>query len=221
MANWTKEQLISDIILRVTKGKPSDDLELEPRQVAFWIDQFLGALIQETLNAKILQGMGIDPSYIKTEDCVAPKIKKLDCRDCQDNVYIDLCFEPLSLFRDRGVIRVATEDGDWVDKVSLTELDNLRKLRFSRPSLKNIKYHRVKQTLYIHGLSQDTYHLAKFNISYVPVQKLADLKDTDPIFTSDEILPILAEKVEALARRQMYEGFEDLENDGQQDLNQK
>jgi len=219
MTEFTKEKLVSDIILRISKGKPSDDLELEPSQVEFWIDQILPALVQTSLNQKILNKLGIDQSFIKIEECVEPKVKILDCRDCQNNVYIDLECAPVDLIRDSGMVRVATEDGDWVDQVTLHELDDITKLRFSKPSLKNIKYTRVKQRLYLHGLNTDTYHLAKFNIAYIPVPTVQGASDTDPIYISDELLKPLADELEALARRQIYQSDIDEANNARQDLN--
>jgi len=81
MASFTKEMLVSDIILRISKGKPSDDQELEPRQVAFWIDQWLPFLVTDLLNKRVSMGLGIDPNYIKIEECAEPSIILLDCRD--------------------------------------------------------------------------------------------------------------------------------------------
>lgn len=219
MVTFTKEQLVSDIILRITKGKPSDDLELEHGQVEFWIDQLLPALTKEILDTKIANNLGIDSSYIKIEDCLDAKVKILDCKDCQDNVYIDLKCTPADLFRDRGVIRVVTMDGSWVDKVSLMEIDSLRNLKFSKPSLKNLKYHRVKDRLYIHGMTEDTLHLAQFMVSYVPTQSLTDMEPDEPVYVGDEVLPRLAEELEKIARRQMYQSDIDEANNARQDLN--
>lgn len=219
MVTFTKDQLVSDIILRVTKGKPSDDLELEPRQVEFWIDQLLPALQKQLLDKKIADGSGIDPSYICVEDCLDAKVKILDCKDCQDNIYIDLKSCPADLYRDLGVIRVVTMDGSWVDKVSLLEIDSLRNLKFSKPSLKNLKYHRVKSRLYIHGMNVDTAHLAQFMVSYVPLQSVQELDSDSPIYVGDELLILLSEELEKIARRQVYQSDEDLANNGKQDLN--
>lgn len=218
MASFTKHQLISDIILRITKSKPSDDLEIEPTQIAFWIDQLLPSMVQQVLNNKLINGGTIDPAYICVEECVSPSLKLKDCVDCQNNVYICLKNVPLELYRDKGVIRVADEDGQWADKVTLEELDNLRQLRFSKPSLKNIKYHRVKGTLYFHGITSNTYHLFNFNIAYVPSQNVSALSDSDVVYVGDDILAPLADALEARLRRQMYQSDEDLENNGKQDL---
>ena len=209
----TKSQLISDIILRITKGKPSDDLELEGRQVAFWIDLVLGALVKETLDAQLKDKSGtIDPTFIKIEHDVYPKLKDTS------TIYIDLCDEPINLWRDGGVIRVATMDGDWVDKMKMEEIDDMFKLKHSKPSLKNIKYTRVKERLYLYGLTPDTIQLATFYIAYVPKIKLLDeMDDSDTIDVPEDMLVKVAEEVEKIARRQA-QSPEDLANNSQQNL---
>ena len=219
----TKKQLVDDIILRVTKGKPSDDLELEPRQVAFWIDLVLNNLVKATLDGKLSKGDDfIDPAYICYERLVPLKIEN---SVYGGGYYIDLCNEPINLYRDRGVIRVATETSltevsDWVDKMKMSEIDNLNKLKFGKPSLKNIKYHRVKNRLYFHGLTDDTYNLITFLVAYVPRTQALELMDgSDQVFVGDDILPALSEEVEKIARRQIYQSDIDNTNDGEQGLN--
>lgn len=219
----TKKQLVDDIILRITRGKPSDDGELEPRQVAFWIDMALNSLVKQSLDAKFKKGDdSIDPEYICYERLVPVRA---GVKDYEANFYIDLCDEPVNLYRDRGVIRVATETsltevGDWVDKMKMEEIDNLKKLKHSRPSLKNIKYHRVKNRLYFYGLTTDTFNLITFLVAFVPKTKaLEELKDDDRIYIGDDLLPMIAEEVEKIARRQVYQSDSDLTNDGEQGLN--
>lgn len=212
----TKSQLISDIILRITRGKPSDDLELEPKQVAFWIDLVLGGIVKEMLDTQLKdKSATIAPAYIKIERDVPAKITATNV------IYIDLCDEPMNLYRDGGVIRVATEDGDWVDKLVMSDIDDIVKLKHSKPSLKNIKYTRVKERVYLFGLTSDTLHLPTFYIAYVPkINLLEDLDDTDDISVSDDILARVAEEVEKIARRQM-QSPEDDSNEALQNMETK
>ncbi len=220
----TKQQLRDDLILRITKGKPSDDLELEKGQVEFWIDSVLNALVVDSLNAKLKDkgDNSIDPVYICYERLVPIR---QNSQVYANNFYVDLCDEPLNLYRDRGVIRVATEPtatepGQGVDKMKMEEIDDLRNLKYSRPSLKNLKYHRVKKRLWFHGLTADTFNLVTFLIAFVPKLKaLEDLKDTDSIPVSDDLIPQIAEEVEKIARRQVYQSDEDDSNNSEQDLN--
>lgn len=214
----TKGQLVSDIILRITKGKPSDDLELEPKQVAFWLDMFMGAMIKDNLDKKLIDKKAfIEPGYICWEKDIDLKIKNL--LSDRYEFYIDLCRAPMNLYRDGAVIRVNTTDGDWVDKMKMEEIDNLNNLRWSRPSLKNIKYTRVKSRLYFYGVDFDTYLFVKFDIAYVPKNDLLEtLDDDDEVFVGEDLLPAIAEEVEKLARRQTYQSGEDLENNAVQNL---
>lgn len=214
----TKNQFISDIILRITEGKPSDDLELEPRQVAFWLDMVLGSLVKQSLDTKLLSKKGeIENSYIKWEKDLVLSTNTLDSRT---DFYIDLCDEPMNLWRDRGVIRVNTDDGDWVDKMKMSEIDNISKLRFARPTLQNIKYTRVGKRLYFYGPTVDTYQIVKFDVAYVPqINSLEELGDNDQIYVGEDLLPQIAEEVEKIARRQIYQSSEDLQNNAVQNLN--
>lgn len=215
----TKNQLVSDIILRITQGKPSDDLELEPRQVAYWIDMVLGALIKLDIEDALAQKRGmIDPSYICWDKEVPVKVDYIN--DNRSDFYFDLEKCPINISRDAGVIRINTTDGDGVDKMNMLEIDNLSKMRFSKYSLENIKYTRVKQRIHLFGLTEDTYHLVKFDVAYIPTPDLLeDMDDDDEVFIGEDILPKVAEEVEKIARRQVYQSGIDQENDGQQDLN--
>lgn len=217
----TKNQLVSDIILRLTQGKPSDDLELEPRQVAFWIDMVLGALIKLDLEEALAKkkGLGmIDPSYICWDKEIPVRVDYIN--DTRSDFYFDLNHCPINLTRDAGVIRISTKDGDWVDKMNMLEIDNLNKLRFSSPSLGNLKYTRVKERIHIFGVTTDTYHLVTLDVAYIPTPDLLeDMGYDDEVFVGEDILPKLAEEVEKIARRQIYQSGIDEENDGQQDLN--
>lgn len=215
----TKSAIISDIILRITKGKPSDDLELEPKQVAYWIDMVLGSVVQDKLNKQLEQGKGIESIYLKKENCIKAAIKNLECRDCQNNVYIELEQDVLSLFRDRGLVLVGTEDGDTVEQTKWGDIFRINKLKFSRPSLKNIQYTRDGCRLYLHGLNRDTYIIPQFMVVYVPkIQLLSELKDADEVNVTDDVLEFVSDEVEKLARRQMYQSDSDEENDSQQDI---
>lgn len=208
----TKKMLISDVILRISAGKPSDDLELEPRQVAFWIDQVLNALVKKTLDERIQKGNGVDPVYLCPE---YNKQVNVSQNNGTNFFYIDLDHEPMNLHRDGGIARVANNDGlNVVNKVKIEELDNLVNLKMSKPSIKNIKYSRIKNRLYIYGLDSNTYQINTFDIVYVPMTKaLEELKDNDLIYVGEDLIPIIAEAVTQIAKDELFNSFDDLDND--------
>lgn len=206
-----KSQLISDIILRVSAGKPSNDLELEPKQIAFWIDQILNALVKQVLDQRVQNKEGIDGEYIFSE-------LNLDVQTETQNgkavYFIDLEFTPMNLYRDGGIIRVgASNDQNVVNNAKQTEIDVLRQLKFSKPSLKDITFTRIKSRLYLYGIASDSYQINNFDVYYVPKTKVLELlKDNDEIYVGEDLIPLIAEKVSAMAKDEILTQTGDLSN---------
>lgn len=216
----TKDKLVSNVILQLTRGKPSSDFELERTQVMFWIDVVLPSLVKQTLDIKLQSGDGCDATYVCISDSNVP-VKSGTAVSPNSMYYFDLCDEPMNLYRDGGVIRVSTTDGLYVDKARQMDLDILQNMKFSKPSIKNLKYTRVKSRIYIQGLSPDTVGLAQFTVAYVPkIQVLDNYAEDDPIYVSEEILPQLVDMIYDIGYKQTYQGSQDVANDGiQQDVN--
>lgn len=214
----TKAQLISDVMLRISGGKPSDDVELEESQVAFWIDQILGSLIKEVLDAKLKKGESIDASFLEHEDQLTPILDSKSWMDVQNSVYLPLCKVPISLYRGGEIVYLETQDGKSVDRSTRQKLGFLKSLTFSKPSLENLIYHREGDRIYINGLDENNLDFAVFNIWYVArPDLLTSLANEDEVKMSEEMPALLAEAVTNLAKAQVA-GPSDYENDGQQDL---
>ncbi len=211
----TKQQLISDIILRVSAGKPADNLELEPDQVAFWIDQVLNALVKQTLDKRLQNGEGIDGDYINFQP---NQQLTTDTLNGSQRYFLTLDYEPMNLYRDGGIIMVRNSDGlDVVNKTRFQDLDIISNLKFSTPQLKNIFYTRTQSTLYFYGVDLNSYNRYNFDIAYVPkTDALETLDDTDEIYVTEDIIPILAEQLETMARREVLGVTEDRSNDANQ-----
>src|SRR5688572_18273425 len=139
-----KKQLIDDIILRVTKSAPSDDLELEPAQIAFWFDQVANTAVPDFLNKAIVDRLTIDPIFILVEDNKTATIEDITMlEDCDDRVYLTLTKIPMSLVNDYGIVRVITEEGTIVNNTPIEELDTINKLTFGKPNRENLLYSRL------------------------------------------------------------------------------
>lgn len=210
----TKSQFVSDIILRVTASKPSDDLELEPRQIAYWLDQVLNSVVKTALDDKLKRGDNIDATYLYPQYNVDVNMEN---NNGSSVFYLDLDFEPMNLWRDRGIVRVANSDGlGLVNRINFAELDTLANLKLSKPNLKNINYSRIKSRLILHGLDQDTYAINNFDLVYVPLTKALDLlKPNDNIYVGEDLIPIIAETIVKMAKDELS-GINDVENDSVQ-----
>jgi len=234
----TKDVLISDVVLRLTQGKPSSDLELEKSQVAFIIDQVRWKLVTDKLNANITHNYPIDPIYIRTDENLVPTLVPVVGAPVQNKIQVALQFEPLSLYRDRGVMRVfaspiqstlptpnlqlPVDFGSYVDAVSVHELDMLNAMKFSKPSITNLKYRREGQTLWIYGLDSNTYKMVQFSVSYMPrMSALEDLNSNDPVPLTEDLYGPLVEGATKICFEQIYKSSTDIAANATSNLNLK
>jgi hypothetical protein len=214
----TKKKLVDDIILRVTKGAPSDDLEIEPRQIEFWFDLVAKTAVPDYLNAKIEAKEALDPQYILIEDnktAIKEDITMLE--DCDDRVYITTTKTPLNLTNDLGIMRVITEEGTFVNNVPIEVLDTINKLTFGKPNRENLLYTRIDNKIYIHGLKSHHLAILKFSVYYIPTVEISALADNDTVKVSDNLLATISEAVERMALKEIYSIDPDQENDAQDD----
>jgi hypothetical protein len=212
----TREKLISDIELRLTKGKPSDDLELERSQIGHWVDAVRDELVTAQLNKSLRDGKSVNPIYVEKIPCLEIQVDDDTCTtDCYDIGYIELPNNPLGLYRDMGILKVATNENLTVHKTSVTGIELLKDLPFSKATKENLLYYRVGKKIYIEGISKKITNLEEFHVWYVPSYKDSNITDLEEYKIDDEVLPVLLDAVEEIGRRQLG-GQEDLENDGNQ-----
>ncbi len=215
----TKNQLVSDIILRIYKGKPSDDGELEPKQVAFWISMVLEGMVKDNLDALVESGQYIPDFYVIKETCRQIQEEAYDCIEEDDErLYIDLRKPVYEIQGDRGIIRIITNEGTAVNKARLSTIDDVSNMEFSKPTIRNLVYYRDgKRRVIVLGIPRELKNVVELIVWYVPHTDIECFDDDDELPISPELIEEIQLRVEDLARRQMY-GTADIENDGQDDL---
>lgn len=217
----TKKHLIDDIILRVTKGAPSDDLELSPRQIAFWFDLVAKELVPKYLDSKLKKNQPISSIMIEIDDNVEGEVESAVMLDAYDDrVYITTTKDIMDAPNDRGVLRIITDEGQKVDRVPIERLDNLNSMTFSKPTRENLLFSKVDQKLYIHGLNPAHVGIVTFSITYLPKISIIDMEDSDEIKLPDEVIGLISDGVEEKARREMSIN-PDIENDAEDDNGSK
>lgn len=211
----TKREIASDIELRLTRGKPSDDLELDFRQIYFWMDTALDAFIHDSIKRDIEQGLEVNPFYIKKEECKLMTEEVKDCEDCDPRFYISITKTPISLPNDRGIVRVTDTRGAILGNFSKDQIEMLHLLDMAKPTKKKQVFYRENKNLYIEKANSKQIDIVKYNVYYVPMEADA-VGDDDEYPISAELLPEFILFIEGIARRQMESGFEDLQNNGKQ-----
>lgn len=218
-----KKELIDDIILRVTKGNPSDDFQLEPSQIAFWFDLVLQDLVRKDLDAQLKAMRGIDAGYIEIEDCRELTFVGGAClSDCAKRVQVTTSKPIITLPNDLGVQRVLTNDGAWVGKTVIRDLDTLRFLRFGKATSKHPLWYKAGEVLFIEGFNEDDVDgTLSFTIFYIPAPTISNLTDDESPKVPNHILLQASEIVYQKAYAQIYNSDEDVENDGVQGIPNK
>jgi hypothetical protein len=211
----TKQQIISDVILQLTQASPSDDLELEEDQVAFWVTYSLNMLVAIEINSKLSKRESIPSVYIKKASCKVAEVEDTECTDdCADRIFVELEDGILTLNDDAGIIEIETDQGDMVKKASVETLHMFKHLRFAKPSEENLVYTHEGSKIYIEGLKAVDLPFDKLNIWYVPQQNLLDLADTDEVLASDLVLPQVIDLAVERGKFELYGTQPDTENDG-------
>lgn len=202
MKQFTQEYLVSDLELRLSKSKPSNELELEYSQMAMWIDQARDAVTSEVLNgAKV-----IDSSLVLEIKDIAPY-------EVSGMYFIDLGLLPLNLKNNRGIVYVVDDNGRYLLGQSIQNKRYLSKLAFTKPTDCNIVYSLTGSSLLLEGsesIMDGTYSVG------IVHSELSREKDPDERYY---ILPSTVESVlviaEEIGLRQMNgDSAYDINNDG-------
>lgn len=215
---YTKHQTISDIELKLTQAAPSDDLELEQEQIAFWVQQHLNELVAREIIEEKKKGNQIPPVYIVRD--VALELNEESVADVdaeKQRIYVDLTDltdEILDLPRDGGIVRVLDYDRNLIRMSTVEDIEDTRNLRFAKPSQSNIIAHREGSILVIEGFNTADLDFNPIMISYVPKQDILSMADAGELKVTDRLYTILIDTVVQQGKLELYGTQADMTNDG-------
>lgn len=202
MKQFTQQYLVSDLELRLSKSKPSNELELEYDQLAFWIDQARDFVTAAAVNAS----KTIDSSIILESKGLIPY-------EVSGVYMIDLGLLPLDIAKNRAIIYVRDDNGRYILGQSIQNKRYLGKLPFTKPTDCNLVYSLTGSSLVLEG--SDSIMDGLYDVGIVH-SELSREKDPDERYyvlpsTKDEIIRL----AEELGLRQMNgESHYDINQDG-------
>lgn len=202
MKQLTQRYLVSDLELRLSKSKPSNEIDLEYDQMAQWIDQARDAVTSEILSSS----KSIDSSIVLELSGLTPY-------DVSGFTMIDIGMLPLDIKGNRGIVYVRDDNGKYLLGKSIQNNRFLSKLPFTKPSECNLVYSLSGSSILLEGsatLMNGTYDVGIIH------SELSRDKDPDERYY---ILPSTEETIVSIAEeiglRQMNgESFYDVNNDG-------
>lgn len=203
----TKHQIVSDLILRLTGGKPSDDMELDYDQVADWLDQARAMAIADWIRRN--GGMYVPPGLFKRYECQNFTTQTPECvfGNCFSNTYLDI-ERPLTLREERS-IRIQFTNGRTVNRLtSPQEYQIYKRLKFTNPE---IFWYRVGSRVYLIGGKPINSNYSFF-VDLIPASTV-NLADTDEYPIIEELLPAVMQMAEEIGARELKIPM-DINNDG-------
>lgn len=219
MARKTKDELISDIELRLTQSIPSDDFEVEREQIAHWLDLASNSIVSDLLTNQIRRSGDIDPFYLLSTD-LKNVSKENTSGILSDSIryYIDISdIDVLSIpseSGDRGVYLVKNKSNKILPYIREQDVQWMKDLWFSTPSKNNPMWFRENDKVFIVGLSDKDYNQSKFRITYVPVIDSSSLNNEDEYPVTSDVLPMISDLAYENGIKELNEGELDLQNDG-------
>lgn len=211
----TKGELISDIELRLSGGKPADDFEIDRPQIGHWLDVTRDGLVKTVLDTQINKYGTVDDYYIVREACKVPTEETLACVDEDyEKMSFNLNFTPMSLRKNMGVVKVVTDEYKLVYPADVISINMVIDLPFAAPSEDLLIYYTEKNKITIEGLNKNVISDPNLIVYYIPQYSNSDIAEADEFLISDDLLGILLDEVEAIGRRQL--GIpQDIDNDGE------
>ncbi len=204
-----KGDIISDIELRLTRGKPSDDFETDRRQIAFWMDAIRGQLLSNWIE----KYDDIPPQALTHFDCKVAIAATPTCVVGTCYTKHSITISPvLQLKEDKGVYRVALQGGKEIDRYRTSaEQDILKHIRLARPTDSHPAWYRINDKVFLLG----TLPNANVQLDLV-LSDTTTVTDTSDYPIPDELTNILIEEAVKKGMQQISQGVLDLTNDGKQ-----
>lgn len=149
MQTLTRKSLIDLLTVRIGGGKPSDDIELEPRQIGLEIDIAAQDILQKASD-KIVQDDTTEFLYVRFPSI--PVLKETTATNIDGYVgyYSDLPATPIALPSDQGIKIVETSGGELVKRRKVTDSYLYTFLPFVA---KEKTYSRIGQRIYYQNLN--------------------------------------------------------------------
>lgn len=202
-----KGDLISDLELRLSSSKPSDDSDISRLQLSDWIDMARDSYYASTLN------QNFDRDLVFKEEELSIQLE--DNAENEDRYYVALSHLPLNNPLHNGIIKVSTDSGNTVYEERFENIQELKNLFFAKPSATNLVYWLEGKRIYIEGLTALSYTQNKINLHYIPSEVDRAAAETDEYLLSPADKDLILKIAFEIGMNQFGLDFEDNENDGE------
>lgn len=207
------DNMISDVELRLSHAKPSDDFAIPREQIRFWLDTASASLMSEWIKKR--NGGEVPAQIIKPYDCLLVQTETDTCiGNCNTRQHIQLPQNSdgttkgiLALPNDGGIVQLLQGSNQIMRVTNIAQLGMNLKLEFSS---KFAYFVRVADKIYLFNGVFPSY--CKLT-AYIASCDTTDMADTENYPTIDELIPSILEQAEKIGLRELQTKI-DLQDDG-------
>jgi hypothetical protein len=199
----SQENLVSDLELRLSKAKPSNEFDLTYEQMAQWVDMACDEFTREYIKSQ----KTIDDSLIMEISNITPYEVNGDfLLDLDGNI-------PLDIKMGRGIAYVRDSSGNYLSKAANTNKKFISAMTFTKPSNCHIVYSLYGgSSLLLEGL---TYTNMTYDVGLIPSEVARIKLPSDKMFIVGSSVRSILEIAEEIGLRQMTgRSLYDVDNDG-------
>jgi len=202
----TLDRLVSDLELRLSESKPSQDLQVTQGQIAEWIDEARDFVTR----VRIDENKGsIDPSILMTirdQSSVYDPVRK--------RITIPIGSDVLDLKSNNGISAVFTDGGIEFSQVNPAEQISIKKMAFTKPSSCNYIYFREGSDLILDGPNPNTVSSLYITRIIVPAETHRVKEFNEKYYIMPSTVQDILTLAEEIGLRELRAGIMDLSNDG-------
>lgn len=198
----TQEYIVSDLELRLSKSKPSNETDITYEQMAYWVDEARDFITKEYVD----KSKSIDESLVLKLDGLPPY-------EVDDQIYVDLGIIPLDIKNNRGILYVENEDGEFLLGGSSSNRKYLNKMAFTKPSACTVVYSLSGSSILIEG-GEEALN-STYNIGVVHSELSRQKLPTDRYYVAPSTLEAIIQLAESIGLRELNgRSYYDITQDG-------
>lgn len=198
----TQAYIVSDLELRLAKSKPSNDIDLTYEQMAYWVDEARDMVTKQYVD----EAKAIDESLVLI-------VKDITPYEITSEIFIDLGIIPLDIKKNRGIVYVQDDNGEFLFNITSSSNRYLKKMSFTKPSGCTVVYTLNGSSLQLDG--GDALLNKTYTVGVIHSELSRTKLPSDKYYVAPSTLKTIVELAEEIGLRELNgQGFYDITQDG-------
>lgn len=195
----TGADLVSELELRLTGGKPSNDSQLDRRQLRRWVDDAFAELFPTFIRANGGEVSGNGYLWFDGVDVLQEQLTTAVEKGETNRYYCVLPAQPIELDNEGGIKLVENSQGQKFTRQRPYDRHVVKHLKFSKPKL---SYHRVGLRLVLDVPKQYLDSKFTLNLLMLVAPTAEDLPDNANYPCPNNLVLSLLDRAEQIGRKQ-------------------